>query len=316
MNESQPGQSNTGNDEIRDLVRLSKRMDDDNQKQHLEGQSGPLQRPTIVETDSFTGLPTSLELRFTPSCGYGLFAVEDIPRGTRILAETPFIYEPARDYGHFLWEQLSSLSPDRMLRYTELSSTQDKVSSLRRLGIRQRLQKKHHSISGDAMDVAVEDMIKLHNIYFNNAVIIDSRDDMETGPFLLYSRVNHSCLPNVDNSFNATINKHTVHANQDIKAGEEIFTSYIRAVNCKADRQTRLREQWGFQCRCRACYGPGAFANELRRQELSDIEGELTDYDAGKLSPFRGDEDALETSERMVGLLKDEGLVGSYLTKA
>lgn len=317
MEERGSQERSNGGREVKALVRLASRIDDDSQKQQVEGRfSGLSEHLTFAETHYSLGLPPSLELRFTPSCGYGLFATEDIPRGTRILAETPFIYEPARDYGHFLWEQLSSLNADQILRYTELSSTKDKVSSLRKLGIRQRLQKKYHATSGDALDAAVDDMIKLHNIYFNNAVIIDSRHDVETALFLLYSRVNHSCLPNVDNSFNATINKHTVHASKDIKAGEELFTSYIRAVNVKADRQHRLQKQWGFQCQCRACHGPGAFASEVRRQELSDIEERLADYDAGRRGPLRDDREALEASERMTELLKAEGLVGSYLSKA
>ncbi|XP_058818584.1 SET and MYND domain-containing protein 4 isoform X2 [Topomyia yanbarensis] len=74
-----------------------------------------------------------------------------------------------------------------------------------------------------------------------------------TGIFPQISMFNHSCEPNIRNSFNK--NMLTVYATRDIEPGGEIFNCY--GPNCKLmnkeDRNSALKQQYCFECKCVRC---------------------------------------------------------------
>ncbi|XP_052864294.1 SET and MYND domain-containing protein 4-like [Anopheles cruzii] len=74
-----------------------------------------------------------------------------------------------------------------------------------------------------------------------------------TGIFPRISMFNHSCDPNIRNSFEGS--RLTVYATRPIDAGEEIFNCY--GPNYKlmrsCDRYTHLRQQYCFVCNCSRC---------------------------------------------------------------
>ena len=97
---------------------------------------------------------------------------------------------------------------------------------------------------------------------------------MGNGVFELYCRINHSCVPNVYNSYNATIQREVVHAVKPIAAREEILTSYIANARRREHRQD-------FRCTYIACTGPGTGHHERRRKEMTDAaKCKLFDNDA------------------------------------
>ncbi|CAK3875243.1 TPR domain [Lecanosticta acicola] len=269
------------------------------------------------------GLPTSLELRVTSYGGYGLFATRDLPRGTRIIAEPPMIHQPPGDKMDAVWMQLEALTPEQLNRYTELSSGNGTVGIHQRQMIKTRLANERRS-SGAALEAMTNDMVKLHEIYFNNCVSMGCNERFGAGLFPLYSRINHSCLPNVQNSYNATLGKLTVHAIRDIKAGAELCTSYIFNLRTKEQRHEQLKNTWSFDCQCEVCDNtPTAFASEKRRQLMFDIDQALAAYEAN--IPFaralipnapRNGKEARELVERLVAVLREEGLVGMDLAQA
>lgn len=67
------------------------------------------------------------------------------------------------------------------------------------------------------------------------------------------SQLNHDCLPNCQIAWNAGIGKVTVHAVRDIAKEEELTISYIDGANMTKDSRQEKLNEWGFQCRCKAC---------------------------------------------------------------
>jgi len=96
--------------------------------------------------------------------------------------------------------------------------------------------------------------------------------------FPLVARLNHSCRPNAQHAWNAARGLEVVHAVRDIQAGEEITLSYL-AGGPFSERQTRLREYFGFVCRCEPCSLPAkaleaSDARLKRAQSLDDAIGD------------------------------------------
>ncbi|KAL4779641.1 hypothetical protein BJX76DRAFT_361620 [Aspergillus varians] len=56
--------------------------------------------------------------------------------------------------------------------------------------------------------------------------------------FLLASRINHSCIPNIHFAYNPELKKETFHAVRDIASGEELTIMYIDAHNMKVSTGT------------------------------------------------------------------------------
>lgn len=74
-----------------------------------------------------------------------------------------------------------------------------------------------------------------------------------TAIFPRISMLNHSCDPNIWNSFRG--NQLTVHASRGINAGEEVFNCYgpsYRLMDTE-ERRRALREQYCFDCQCTKC---------------------------------------------------------------
>ena len=90
--------------------------------------------------------------------------------------------------------------------------------------------------------------------------------------FLDTARINHSCVPNAENTFRDRItDTNVVIANQDIKEGDEITISYINRLLPLATRREILMEQWGFRCQCPACSVMTSRVHERKLLRLRQI---------------------------------------------
>ncbi|KAF2754718.1 TPR domain-containing protein [Pseudovirgaria hyperparasitica] len=108
------------------------------------------------------------------------------------------------------------------------------------------------------------------NIFRNNN--FDIGDDVRA-LFPRVARLNHSCVPNAQGNFNRALDKFTVHATSDIQSGEEITISYLDDhLALRANRQSKLLDNYGFVCGCRACDKtlPESAAREARRAKAID----------------------------------------------
>ena len=179
---------------------------------------------------------TLWEVRKSPGKGLGMFARKHIPRGTRILADECLFNLPAP----------KALLIDIERTYDHLSESQQKA--YRTLVCPDR--------PGRSPVVRIWEA----NCF---------RMGRGGGIFLRASRINHSCTPNANFAWNASIKRETVHAMIDIPANEEITISYCMPHTDIYHRQKRL-EQYGFDCTCTPCSQDNAAgrASEAREVEL------------------------------------------------
>lgn len=99
--------------------------------------------------------------------------------------------------------------------------------------------------------------------------------------FLIQSHLNHNCQPNVRVKFGE---KKTdgikVYAKRDIKANEELVTSYVNPSHSLNQRLRELRVNWGFICNCSKCKDD---AKSIQRRKSNEASGQHSKNDIKKL---------------------------------
>lgn len=86
--------------------------------------------------------------------------------------------------------------------------------------------------------------------------------------FLLQSHLNHNCEPNTKVVLSPKrYEKLKVFAARNIKAGEELTTTYVNPTHTVQQRQRELRVNWGFLCKCQKCKSD--FEQQQRRKSSS-----------------------------------------------
>lgn len=241
-----------------------------------------------------------IEQKESQGKGLGIFAVQNIPCGTRIIAEAGLL-RINRD---------TLKVPDIINAFKRLSPSQKK------------LYLELHEYACDAFRRATEQEVnqdweeipKLHRRVLG-IWVANCFDDV----FLLGSRINHSCTPNVHFAYNSALEKETFHAIRDIRAGEEVTIMYINGTNrTRGQRQDELKK-WGFQCNCPTCEDtPQGRKKEEKRVELFKLDQELAKYTCFHFE--HGPEDswkkALKVAQRIAALQKSEGLLDIELSNS
>lgn len=77
----------------------------------------------------------------------------------------------------------------------------------------------------------------------------------------------HSCCPNVHYDFDKASLSLQLRALQDIKAGEQLFTTYCTLLDSAAARASELAP-YGIKCSCGSCVGPRVEASDKLRVSL------------------------------------------------
>jgi hypothetical protein len=101
----------------------------------------------------------------------------------------------------------------------------------------------------------------------NSFAISDGKTNRGMGCFLLHSRINHSCVPNIKLPNTVSGEEIASYAIREIAAGEELFMCYDTYFECRirSERHRLLR----FECTCKAC------VLGTRFQQLSDMRRTL-----------------------------------------
>lgn len=88
-------------------------------------------------------------------------------------------------------------------------------------------------------------------------------NNLDSSIYLIQSHLNHNCDPNtkVQTSTLKRTDPLKVYAARDIRAGEELTTTYVNPAHTVQQRQRELRVNWGFICGCDRC------KNDLRSQQ-------------------------------------------------
>ena len=76
---------------------------------------------------------------------------------------------------------------------------------------------------------------------------------MEIAVAFYSSKFNHSCDPSVDYELISEDDVIVFETNRDIKAGEELFITYIDNYEKRRTRKTYLNDSYGFNCMCNKC---------------------------------------------------------------
>ncbi|CAA20779.1 histone lysine methyltransferase Set5 [Schizosaccharomyces pombe] len=173
-----------------------------------------------------------------PNKGMGMIAKVKIPVGTRIFAETPLIR--TKSDAKEIEEALSTKTKEEQEAF-------------------HRLFNAHPDTMGPFLGP-----------FYSNALTID---ETKGGMFLLGSRMNHDCSPNVKHTWNPRLDQVTVHAVRDIEAGEEILTTYIDLHKSHTERQKILLEHFGFKCYCSVCS-----VEERKIRKISDLRRKQLAY--------------------------------------
>ncbi|KAJ5998544.1 hypothetical protein N7451_006354 [Penicillium sp. IBT 35674x] len=238
-----------------------------------------------------------IEVKEAGHKGLGIFAKVDIHRGTRVIAEPPLLNLQRNDDG--------DLDSMQILQGFELLTLPQRDSFVKLSGFASLAFKM--SVA-DEFEKSWEGIPELHR-----TVLSTFKANAFGGMiFLTGSRINHSCIPNLNFAYNNVIEKGTFHAVRDIAAGEELTVMYIDGVNRpRARRQSELL-QWGFLCSCPACEDtPEGDLKEKRRLELFLIDQVLAINEfTGARESARG---ALQLAQKMAGIQKSEGLLNRAL---
>ncbi|GAA5942864.1 hypothetical protein JCM3775_001525 [Rhodotorula graminis] len=80
----------------------------------------------------------------------------------------------------------------------------------------------------------------------------------QQGLFLLGSRFNHSCTPNICRTWDGGLGKERFVASVDIDQDIELEIYYDALYKRQHERQNELHAKFGFWCKCRACCLTGA----------------------------------------------------------
>jgi hypothetical protein len=255
------------------------------------------------------------------SHGFGVFAAKDIPKGTRITSEKPLLNsfrepdtcDPLQVYELFT-EKLADVEQEVYLKLSaSLIQTQNALECM-----------------DDDLDPEVSGLVsKVWSIFETNAFNIGEPDEegvVMAGVFELASRFNHSCRPNVAQTFNVNSNQLTIHAIRHITKGEEMCDSYVPLCQPAEARKAELRA-YGFDCTCEVCMSPLehlAKSDENRamiKRLGEDVNFFLRRRRASVVGPVapaltrEGRDDPLNVVEYIEALLKEEGLEGHDLAQ-
>ena len=176
-------------------------------------------------------------LQSLPGRGLGLIAVQEIPKGCRIFAEEPIFTIPRLANNN---SEISKIIAAKLQKATK--DTQRDFFAL------------HNNFAGS--------LSPFLGIVKTNTLPLGT-EAMEGGIFLQASRINHSCLPNCQHTWNASRGEETIHAVRNIAKGEEITISYSDTGPSK-ERQTQLKKGFAFECICDLCSLP---KDELLRSD-------------------------------------------------
>ncbi|GAB7325877.1 hypothetical protein MBLNU13_g09945t1 [Cladosporium sp. NU13] len=271
------------------------------------------------------------ELVITNGKGYGLFATDSIPRGTRILKESPLVTispssspknqgPPSLDIEE-LTTVLDGLSPEQHEACFELYHDPPAVARARKCILKAQEHVKQEMLGQKFPNAhKIESTVKLYAIYETNVVRLGDDETSGLGVFTLASRINHSCVPNLQIHYIPETQELVAHAVRHINKGEELTINYYSVVWMPRRRRDHVFGDCSFECACRSCTGPQATAGQLRREAMLKLECDLAAFDRPDRYPPhfgapRSPQQALEVGEKLIELLKAEGIADQNLQK-
>ncbi|KAH6612864.1 hypothetical protein B0J18DRAFT_414220 [Chaetomium sp. MPI-SDFR-AT-0129] len=193
-----------------------------------------------LESSSVFGIRTS------PGKGLGVFATKDIPRNADIMRDPPAFQT---------WKGEDLVERHRRFIMLPVTTRQNilKLSDGKPVLDYHAIVYAKYPRNNKYEKESIIEIFKLEDIIDTNAFTIAHGTNLTAELFLNGCRINHSCIPNVDQVDNEGTGDLVMRANRDINPGEEITTSYIMRAAPREIRQRELSGRWGFTCQCPAC---------------------------------------------------------------
>eukprot|EP00439_Symbiodinium_sp_Y106_P048804 s4313_g6.t1 len=188
--------------------------------------------------------------------GMGVVAARDIEKGELLLKEQPLLVVPVvRDTRQLdAWEQriladLADCPQQQQDSFWELADCHSEVGQKTATGIVR-----------------------------TNGLPIERADGADVvGLYSTMSRFNHSCIHNVNNSYQEDAGGEVLHALRNIRKGEELCITYIDLFLTRQDRQSTLQRVFNFRCTCPACSltGEALLISNRSRDRLQQLREAL-----------------------------------------
>ena len=236
-------------------------------------------------TESYQPPPGPYNIKKAHGKGQGVYASQDIPRGTRILVDKPFFAVTKPYTLHTIIDKFEQMSSTRRKLYMQFSCP-------------------------DRPDD--EQMSDVTRIFEANCFNID----YSAAIFQTATRFNHSCLPNTYYSWSEARQELVFQAMIDVGKEEELTIAYGRPFLSHQERRRELRN-YNFNCNCPACqlHTPFGQASESRRLVMKALDEQImicqTALSEGLLT--NGVQDPLSLIAKLIGLIEEEGLKGELM---
>jgi hypothetical protein len=227
-----------------------------------------------------------------PGRGQGVLATSNIPKGTRILLEAPLFklpdfFEDVQVAESFCLQEVKRLSKDQQRAFLALQNVHGRRYS------------------------------PFLGVMRTNMLPLSDDDEGNGGLFVEASRINHSCRPNAQCTWNANLGCITVHAIHNIETGSEITISYVSGASMDhMERRQYLMEGFYFQCQCELCsLTPlDRLRSDDRLEEIRLIEKMSDDFDPDEIG--KCPTESLNLARRLSELLVAENIEDFRLPKA
>ncbi|KAF6762569.1 hypothetical protein DFP72DRAFT_1060822 [Ephemerocybe angulata] len=231
-----------------------------------------LQQPNI-SLPTPTTIPIKYAVRVTAGMGKGLFATVDIPFAETFLVEKPLVVLP-KNIGEAFMIPRSGLTP---AAWHEACMDEGEKILQRALD---RMTEEDRKTFEALCDISMEDAAKrpLISRLVSNAMNLQMDDPSGlnfgngyVGIPRAGARINHSCTANAVFHFDPETFNISYTAMRDIKAGHQIFLSYVGGGGtCTRRKQAMTR--YNFVCSCSACTDATQETDKLRLEFRPRIE--------------------------------------------
>ncbi|CZT45226.1 uncharacterized protein RSE6_05520 [Rhynchosporium secalis] len=320
----------------------------------------PISSPQLITHHSPQSPQSMIEVRAAGVAGLGVFAKTLIPRGTRIFSERSLLTlhrnKPSSFYP--LLQRLSAHDRDVFMSLSAFRTRETDVMRWAVAGVhtlhnafmsafglfgKNKLTGSDSNSNSDLNSIScpkrtsLSDHVSAISIFRSNSFNIGqsptsmpvsqgsdaSTSSISHALFPQTARINHSCLPNAQGNYNPATQKFNVHATRDIERGEEVKLNYLMEEGgLRRSRMERLREGYGFDCKCPACdFGRvrGRRGEERRLKMVEKLKGFVVAMEGRGLLKEEMDKEVevereLEATMAYIELFESEGIAGRELS--
>ncbi|KDR70420.1 hypothetical protein GALMADRAFT_271519 [Galerina marginata CBS 339.88] len=213
------------------------------------------------------------EIKETKATGLGVFAKRDIALGELIFAERPLLVSPKNiaraigsvpsEYDMPTMQVVIMHEWEKQLEFAHSRMTPENQEAFKAL-----MNNHKEDGSGPLLGICRTNAYGVKELYDG-----DERNDATSYSAVLKigSRINHSCMPNVNHSFSIPSFSFQFYARVDIKAGEQLYFPYCGIDQSRAERHAELAP-YGIVCDCPACSHATPDTDKLRKEYRNRVK--------------------------------------------